>query len=65
MELPVKVDDENGNYKNFVENLIQFSAYVLKYKNFDKIKEALTQLDTIYKTNTKVNIEIDNNPCYI
>lgn len=39
MELPVKVDDENGNYKNFVENLIQFSAYVLKYKNFVIIDE--------------------------
>ena len=39
MELPVKVDDENGNNKNFVENLIQFSAYVLKYKNFVIIDE--------------------------
>lgn len=47
-----------------VKNIYRFQI-ILKYKNFDKIKEALTQLDTIYKTNTKVNIEIDNNPCYI
>ena len=47
-----------------VKNIYRFQI-ILKYKNFGKIKEALTQLDTIYKTNTKVNIEIDNNPCYI
>ena len=34
MTLPVKYDYNNTENKNFTENLIQFSAYVLKYKNF-------------------------------
>ena len=34
MTLPVRYDNGNTENKNFTENLIQFSAYVLKYKNF-------------------------------
>lgn len=34
MKLPVKYDGDDTANKNFTENLIQFSAYVLKYKNF-------------------------------
>ena len=34
MELPVNFENETTENKNFIENLIQFSAYVLKYKNF-------------------------------
>ena len=47
-----------------VKNIYRFQI-ILKYKNFEQIKVVLTELDNIYKTNTKVNIEIDNNPCYI
>lgn len=46
------------------KNVYRFQI-ILKYKNFNQIKETLTELDKIYKTNNKVNIEIDNNPCYI
>lgn len=34
MELPVKFDGNSSDNKNFAEKLIQFSAYVLNYKNF-------------------------------
>ena len=34
MELPVNFENETTENKNFIENLIKFSAYVLKYKNF-------------------------------
>lgn len=47
-----------------VKNIYRFQI-ILKYKNFEQIKAVLTELDNIYRTNTKVNIEIDNNPCYI
>lgn len=47
-----------------VKNIYRFQI-ILKYKNFEQIKAVLTELDNIYKTNIKVNIEIDNNPCYI
>lgn len=34
MELPVKFEGQSSENKSFAEKLIQFSAYVLKYKNF-------------------------------
>ena len=39
MILPVQYNNESADNKNFTENLIQFSAYVLKYKNFVIIDE--------------------------
>lgn len=37
LEIPIKLE-ENGSYnKNYYKNLIQYSAYVLKYKNFSII----------------------------
>ncbi len=35
---------------------------ILKYKNYEYIKNTLISLDDLYKSNTKVNLEIDNNP---
>lgn len=39
MKLPVNLENAAANNKNFVENLVQYSAYVLKYKNFCIIDE--------------------------
>ena len=47
-----------------INNVYRFQI-ILKYKNYDKIKISLIYLDNIYKTNSKVNIEIDNNPVRI
>ena len=47
-----------------INNVYRFQI-ILKYKNYDKIKNSLIYLDNIYKTNSKVNIEIDNNPVRI
>jgi primosomal protein N' (replication factor Y) (superfamily II helicase) len=47
-----------------INNIYRFQI-ILKYKNYDLIKNTLINLDNIYKTNSKVNIEIDNNPCRI
>ena len=38
---------------------------ILKYKNYNQIKDNLIYLDDIYKSNSKVNLEIDNNPSRI
>ena len=46
-------------------SLIYRFQIILKYKNYDKIKNSLIYLDNVYKTNSKVNIEIDNNPVRI
>ena len=45
-------------------NIYRFQI-ILKYKDYLKIKDALINLDSIYKSNSKVNIEIDNNPSRI
>ena len=47
-----------------INNVYRFQI-ILKYKNYDKIKNSLIYLDNVYKTNSKVNIEIDNNPVRI
>jgi len=46
------------------KNIYRFQI-ILKYKNYGQIKEILINLDNIYKSNNKVNIEIDNNPCRV
>ncbi len=38
---------------------------ILKYKSYDMIKQSLLELDELYKSNSKVNLEIDNNPSRI
>ena len=47
-----------------VKNVYRFQI-ILKYKSYEMVKDSLTELFEIYKTNSKVNIEIDNNPLYI
>ena len=47
-----------------VNNIYRFQI-ILKYKNYENIKQSLKNLDELYKTNNKVNIEIDNNPSHI
>lgn len=47
-----------------INNIYRFQI-ILKYKSYDKIKNSLIYLDNVYKTNSKVNIEIDNNPVRI
>ena len=42
-------------------NVFRFQI-ILKYKSYESIKNALISLDEVYKSNSKVNIEIDNNP---
>ena len=46
----------------FKVNGIYRFQIILKYKNYEFIKNTLISLDDLYKTNTKVNLEIDNNP---
>ena len=46
------------------KNVYRFQI-ILKYKSYEMVKDSLTELFEIYKTNSKVNIEIDNNPLYI
>ena len=45
-------------------NVYRFQI-ILKYKKYETIKNVLIELDELYKVNTKVNIEIDNNPSHI
>ena len=45
-------------------NVYRFQI-ILKYKNYETIKNTLIELDELYKINTKINIEIDNNPSHI
>ena len=47
-----------------INNIYRFQI-ILKYKNYENIKSTLLNLDELYKTNNKVNIEIDNNPSHI
>lgn len=44
-----------------LNNIYRFQI-ILKYKNYNLIKDELKYLDDVYKFNNKVNIEIDNNP---
>ena len=46
----------------FKVNGIYRFQIILKYKNYEFIKNTLISLDDLYKANTKVNLEIDNNP---
>ncbi len=34
VELPVKINDSKEDYNTYTENLIQYMAYILEYKNF-------------------------------
>ena len=47
-----------------INNIYRFQI-ILKYKDYAQIKNTLLELDNIYKTNNKVNLEIDNNPTRI
>ena len=44
-----------------IKNIYRFQI-ILKYKKYDSIIDTLIELDDIYKSNSNVNIEIDNNP---
>ncbi len=44
-----------------INNVYRFQI-ILKYKNYNDIKDCLEYLDDVYKSNRVVNIEIDNNP---
>lgn len=44
-----------------VNNIYHFQC-IVKYKNEDKLYRALKCLDDIYKSNSKVRLEIDNSP---
>ena len=44
-----------------INNVYRFQI-ILKYKDYNLVKEHLKYLDDIYRLNSKVNIEIDNNP---
>ena len=46
----------------FKVNGIYRFQIILKYKSDEFIKNTLISLDDLYKANTKVNLEIDNNP---
>ena len=41
---------------------VYYQQCIIKYKNDDKLKNVLINLDNHYKTNNKVNVEIDVNP---
>lgn len=47
-----------------LKNIYRFQI-ILKYKKESDILSILNELDNIYKTNSKVNLEIDNNPLQI
>lgn len=47
-----------------LKNIYRFQI-ILKYKKESDILSILNELDHIYKTNSKVNLEIDNNPLQI
>ena len=44
-----------------INNVYRFQI-ILKYKDYNLVKEHLKYLDDVYRLNSKVNIEIDNNP---
>ena len=48
IHFPEKIGDGENSHKNLVENLIQYSAYVLKYKNFVIIDEKNKTTITVY-----------------
>ena len=47
-----------------IKNIYYFQI-ILKYKNYNNIKDTLIKLDDNYKSNSKVAISIDNNPSHI
>ncbi|MDD2409714.1 MAG: primosomal protein N' [Bacilli bacterium] len=47
-----------------INNIYRFQI-ILKYKNFDYIKEALKYIDSMYITDKNISIEIDVNPVRI
>ena len=47
-----------------VNNIYRFQI-ILKYKDYEKIKESLKLLSDNYLNDSKINIEIDNNPSRI
>ena len=47
-----------------INNIYRFQI-ILKYKNFDYIKEGLKYIDSMYATNNNVSIEIDVDPVRI
>ena len=44
-----------------VNNIYNYQC-IIKYKKDDKLISVLTQIDNVYKTNSKVNVEIDVEP---
>ena len=44
-----------------INNVYRFQI-ILKYKAYNLVKEHLKYLDDVYRLNSKINIEIDNNP---
>ena len=49
----------------FKVNNIYYQQCIIKYKKDEKIRTTLLKLDEHYKTNNKVNIEIDINPNHL
>ncbi len=47
-----------------INNIYRFQI-IIKYKNDNNLFKALKELDEIYMSNLKVNIEIDNNPLQV
>ncbi|MDD2208783.1 MAG: primosomal protein N' [Bacilli bacterium] len=47
-----------------INNIYRFQI-ILKYKDFNYLKDALKNLDEVYSTNKKVSLEIDINPARI
>ena len=47
-----------------INNIYRFQI-IIKYKQDDNLFKTLKELDRIYVSNLKVNIEIDNNPLQV
>ena len=47
-----------------INNVYRFQI-ILKYKDYNLVKEHLKYLDDVYKLNSKVNIEIDEIIIYL
>ena len=46
----------------FRVNNVYRQQCIIKYRSDDKLRDVLTRLDDHYKTNSKVNVEIDIDP---
>ncbi len=57
MELPMKISENGSDASNLVENLIQYSAYVLNYKNFVIVDETNSDSITVYCKEDKQLVE--------